>query len=62
MSGKTIYNCKLHDQSPTFFLESQISDSFFLAKVKHCWVKLNVFNKHVLISRLVFIHISLFYS
>lgn len=61
MSGKTIYNCKLHDQLPTFFLENQISDSFF-GKMKHCWVKLNVFNKHVLISRLVFIHISLFYS
>lgn len=29
MSGKTIYNCKLHDQSPTFFIENQISDSFF---------------------------------
>lgn len=29
MSGKTIYNCKSHDQSPTFVLENQISDSFF---------------------------------
>lgn len=61
MSGKTIYNCKHMTNRQPFTLKIKFL-IVFLAKVKHCWVKLKVFNEHDLISRLVFIHISLFYS